>query len=62
MSWPFFWTSAQPEAVTRSKGNKPSSGVVLRRARFCIRALYWSARHRSISHGVWVTNYEGHSW
>jgi hypothetical protein len=35
---------------------------LLRRARFCISALYWSARHLSISRGVWVAHYEGHSW
>lgn len=33
-----------------------------RRLPFLLRAAYWSLRHRSLSSGVWVANFEGYSW
>ena len=33
-----------------------------RRLHFLLRSAYWSLRHRSLSRGVWVANFEGFSW
>jgi hypothetical protein len=59
---PFFLPQAQRQAVTESKNKKHSSGVVLRRARYCIAVAFWTVRHRSYSRGVWVATFEGYSW
>jgi hypothetical protein len=33
-----------------------------RRLPFLLRSAYWSMRHRSLSRGVWVANFEGYTW
>ena len=34
----------------------------MKRIRFVIRVIYWTVRHRSLSSGVWIANYEGYQW
>lgn len=36
--------------------------LVMQRAIYIGRFLYWSARHRSISRARWVLDYEGITW
>lgn len=46
-------------SIIRVEGKVQTIG---RRMKFLARLVYWACRHRSLSRGLWVAEYEGYSW